>query len=139
MMGVLLYFQGKRYPLSTVDRYCSGLIAQNTYMGPIQPIPGNPHLIRVEVLVRDSPELGGVQIQNVQFDGQTVPLKPRDIFGQRGQASFQLPPGKYTLKWVVQRDKVKWPRTVRHEEEVNIDPRDLWIQIAIDGEEVSIQ
>src|SRR3989344_6693122 len=97
MTGVFLYFKGNGLPISASDPYSAGLMAQNTYLGPIQPIPGNPYLVRVEVHVRDSPELGGVQIQSVEFDGESIPLKPRDIFGNRGQASFQVPPGKYTL------------------------------------------
>jgi len=114
------------------------LFVQNTYMGPIQPIPGNPQLVRVEVLVRDSPEASGVQIQSVIFDGQAIPLKPRDIFGKRASASFQLSPGNYRLRWTVNRDKFAWPRSISHEEEVSLDPRDLWIQILIEGERVSI-
>jgi hypothetical protein len=109
-----------------------------TYLGPIQPVPGDPHLVRIQIIVRDSPESGGVQIQNVEFDHQTIPLKPRDIYGNRGGASFQLPPGKRKLRWVVQRDKTIWPRTISHEEEVNIDPRDYWIQILIVGETATI-
>lgn len=115
----------------------SGL-AQNTYLGPIQPIPGDPHLVRIQILVRDSPESGGVQVQSVEFNGQGVPLKPRDIYGNRGGASFQLAPGKQKLKWVVQRSKMIWPRTITHEEEVTIDPRDYWIQISIVGDQATI-
>ena len=102
-------------------------------------MPGNPQLVRVEVIVRDSPEAGGVQVQNASFNGQGIPLKPRDIYGNRGSSSFQVPPGKYKLRWIVQRDKVEWPRTISHEEDVTIDPRDLWLQIYIEGEEASIR
>lgn len=115
------------------------LITQNTYMGPTAPVPGDPYLVRVEVLVKDSPDIAGVQIQNVTFNGQSIPLKPRDIFGKRASASFQLQPGKYTLRWTVNRDKTIWPRTITHEEEVTIDPRDLWIQILIEGDSASIR
>ncbi len=114
------------------------LLAQNTYMGPTEPIPGNPSLVRVEVLVRDSPALAGVQIRNVIFDQKEIPLKPRDILGKRASASFQLPPGNYTLRWTVEKDKVIWPRTTTHEEIITIDPKDLWIQILIEGDQVSI-
>ncbi len=115
------------------------LFGQYSYQGPNRPVPGNPQLVRVEVLVRDSPKAGGVQIQSVAFNGQGIPLKPRDIYGNRGSASFQLPPGKYKLAWVVQRDNFLWPRQVPHEELVTIDPRDLWLQISIEGEEASIR
>ena len=138
MMGVLLYFKQAAMPATATDHYSAGLVAQN-YMGPIKKIPGDPHLVRIEVIVKDSPEQGGVQIQSVKFDGQAIPLKPRDIDGNRSKASFQMAPGKYTLRWVVQRDKTIWPRTFTHEEEVNVDPRDLWIQVTIQGEKASIQ
>lgn len=115
------------------------LFTQNTYLGPTAPIPGNPELVQVEILIKDSPDLAGVEVQSVTFDGQAIPLKPRDIFGKRGAASFQLRPGKYTLRWTVNRDKIIWPRTLSHEEEVTIDPRDLWIQIIIEGNHASIR
>lgn len=115
------------------------VLLQNTYLGPTKPVPGNPRLVRVEVSVRDNPELGGVQIQSVAFNDQTIPLKPRDIHGNRGKGSFQVKPGKYKLKWTVRRDQVLWPRTTSLEEEVNIDPRDLWVQILIEGEKASIR
>ena len=139
MGGVLLHFKKGSLPPYPQDPHSAKLLVQNTYYGPVQPIPGDPYLVRVEVLIRDSAELGGVQIQSVEFNGQSIPLKPRDIFGNRGKGSFQLPPGQYALRWVVRRDKVAWPRTVAHEEEVTIDQRDLWVQITIEGEEASIR
>jgi hypothetical protein len=122
--------------LSIFDSAC---LTQNTYLGPITPIPGNPQLIRVELIVNDDSKAGGAQIQQVKFHETEVPLKPRDINGFRGQGSFQLPPGKYKLIWVINRDKFTWPRTVSHEEIVTLDPRDLWVQITIQGDEASIR
>ena len=77
------------------------LIAQNVndYLGPKQKVPGNPQLIRVQVLVSDDPNPQGAQIVRAEFHRHEIPLKPRDIYGFRGQASFQTPPGKYKLKW----------------------------------------
>lgn len=115
-----------------------GPIAQNTYMGPTSPVPGDPYLVKVELLIKDSPDAGGAQIQSVTFDGRDIPLKPRDIFGKRGAASFQLAPGTYSLRWTVNRDKIVWPRFMSFEEEVNLSPRDLWVQILIEGEHASI-
>jgi hypothetical protein len=115
------------------------LVAQsvNNYLGPNEKTSG-PELVRVQILVNDDPNPQGVQIVSAQFDGQAIPLKPRDIYGFRGQASFQLRPAKYTLKWKVRRDRRIWPRTTTHEEEVLIDPRDLWLQITITGDQASI-
>lgn len=137
MMGTLLFFKQGAYPLSS---HHSGLLAQNVneYLGPSQRSPGNAKLIRVQVLVNDDPNPEGVQIVNAELDQKSITLKPRDIYGFRGQASFQLKPGKYKLRWTVRRDKFAWPRTVEHEEEVTLDPRDLWIQITINGENASI-
>lgn len=117
----------------------STLWSQNTYFGPNSPPPpGSPHLIRIQVLLRDSPDPGGPTIQSASFNGKTLPIKPPDIYGNRGGSSFQLPAGKYQLTWVVQRDKTVWPRTVRHEETVYLDPNDFWIQIVITGDEAVI-
>jgi hypothetical protein len=116
------------------------LIAQNTntYLGPDQKVLGNPQLVRVQVLVYNDPNPKGVIVSSVDFGGSNVPLKPRDIYGFRGQASFQKPPGKYKLKWTVQRDEQTWPRKVTHEEDVILDARDLWIQITISGDKAEI-
>lgn len=114
-------------------------VVQNTYLGPIAPVPGNPQLIRVEIIVNDDPELGGLQIVDVKFNSTQIPLKPRDINGFRGQASFQLPPGKYKLSWKLNRDKYVWPRTVSHEQIVHLNARDLWVQVTIQGEDASIR
>lgn len=138
VLNLAIYFYQARTYLSCPPSE-GGLITQNTYLGPKEPIPGKPHLVRVEILIKDSADLAGVQIQSVTFDGQSIPLKPRDIFGKRGAASFQLEPGKYTLRWTVNRDKIIWPRTLSHEEEVIIDPRDLWVQILIEGDQASIR
>ena len=115
-----------------------GLVTQNVneYLGPTAPIPGER--IRVQILVNDDPSLEGVQVESAEFNHKNIPLKPRDVYGFRGQASFQTPPGHYMLKWTVRRDKLVWPRTVSHEETVNLDPRDLWIQITITGSKASI-
>lgn len=114
------------------------LLAQ-TYLGPKEFGPKNAELIRVEILVKDSPDLSGLQIQNVSFNGVQIPLKPRDIFGKRGDASFQLPPGKYILRWTANRDTIVWPRVLRFEEEVNLDLRDLWVQVQIIGDQATIR
>lgn len=139
MMGVLLFFKQGDLPLMAASHH-SSLITQNTntYLGPNQKVPGNPQLIRVQVLVYNDPNPKGVEIGEVDFDGTSIPLKPRDIYGFRGQASFQKSPGKYKLSWVVERDKQAWPRTINHEEEVILDPRDLWIQITITGDTAEI-
>ena len=73
-------------------------VASNTYLGPIKPAPGTDKLIRLEVLVRDSPQANGLQIVSVTFDDTDIPLKPRDIYGNRGNASFQVKPGVYKLR-----------------------------------------
>ena len=110
----------------------------STYLGPKAPVPGNPKLVRVVVLVQDSQELAGVSIHSVSFNQTDIPLKPRDIHGYRGGASFQLPPGEYPLEWVIQRDKTYWPRKITHKEIVTISPKDMWIQIQIIGDQASI-
>jgi hypothetical protein len=96
-------------------------------------------LIRLEILIRDSAEANGLQIVSVEFDNTDIPLKPRDIYGNRGNASFQVKPGVYKLEWVVNRDKFAWPRSVTHEEVVTVDPRDLWLQISIEGDTATIR
>lgn len=114
------------------------LLAQsNTYFGPKS--PSKLPLVQVEVLVQDSTELGGVRVISASFNQTDIPLKPPDINGFRGSGSFQVLPGKYLLTWVIQRDKIEWPRKIDHETEVIISPKDSWVQIYITGEEASIR
>jgi hypothetical protein len=112
----------------------------NDYLGPSDSKNSKTRsLIRVQIAVYDDKSPQGVQIQKAEFDQNSISLKPRDINGFRGQASFQNRPGKYKLKWTVQRDKIAWPRTETHEVEVTLDPRDLWLQITITGDTAQIQ
>ncbi len=117
----------------------AAILASFTYEGPTKPVPGRSQLVRIQIIVRDSPTSGGGQIQRVTFNDQNIPLQPRDIYGNRGKAGFELPPGTYPLRWVVQQDKITWPRNLTNEENVTVDPRDLWLQIEIVGSEVSIR
>lgn len=114
-------------------------LAQNTYFGPKEAVPNNAELIRIEVIIQDSPQLGGVRIEQASFDGHNIPMKTPDIYGHRGTASFQVMPGQYKLRWTVLRDTQVWPRTVDHEEIVHVSPRDLWVQITIEGEKATIE
>jgi hypothetical protein len=134
LIGTVLLFKQGSKPFDP-------FIAQsntNTYLGPHGKVPGNPQLIRVQILVSDDPNPQGVQIVSAVFNGQEIPLKPRDIYGYRGQASFQVRPDHYSLRWTVRQDKVTWPRTTSHEEDVNVDSRDMWIQINIIGDKATI-
>lgn len=112
--------------------------AGNTYLGPVGPTPGNPQLIQIQILVMDDPNPSGLQVTRVEFNQKNIPLKTRDIYGNRGGASFQLPPGSYRLKWSVNRDKIVWPREIEHEEIVHVSPRDSWVQIEIVGNQANI-
>ena len=114
------------------------LLASNTYLGPTTPIPGKPQLVRIEVLVRDAQDPAGPQVVSVNFNQMNVPLKPRDIYGNRGSGSFQLSPGQYKLRWVTNQNKIIWPRNATHEELVTVSPRDLWVQVQIDGDQATI-
>lgn len=139
MLGVLLFFKQGELPLMSLNHH-AGLVAQNTntYLGPNQKIHGNPQLVRVQILVYNDPNPKGFRMVSAEFDGADIPLKPRDIYGFRGQASFQKSPGTYKLRWEVEGDRKAWPRTVKHEENVTLDSRDLWIQITLTGEKAEI-
>ncbi len=137
-LGTLLFFKQGAFPFMANNHHA--LVAQNTntYLGPRAPVLGNPQLVRVQILVYNDPNPKGLQIVEASFDGTDIPLKPRDIYGFRGQASFQKPPGQYTLRWKVQKNQRIWPRKESYEEAVTLDPRDLWIQITITGDKAKI-
>lgn len=138
-LGVIIAFKVKT-PDRSQMAFCPKLISQNVndYLGPNGVKPGEKGLVRVQVLVNDAPNPKGVQIISAEFNQKSISLKPRDIYGFRGQASFQVPQGKYKLKWKVKRGEEGWPRTETHEETVQVDDRDLWIQITIVGNSASI-
>src|SRR4051812_38872253 len=102
ILGIGLSFVHFQLNAPTRDPFSlPGQTASNTYFGPVKQAPGNGQLIRLEILVRDSPEANGLQVVSVEFDNTDIPLKPRDIYGNRGNASFQMRPGTYKLVWVV--------------------------------------
>ena len=109
--------------------------AQSTYYGPTSPVPG---LIKIEIQIYDDPELGGPKIVEVQFHNQQIALKPPGVRGYRGGASFQLEPGSYDLIWRVSSSTFTWPRTVKHQQKIQIGPRDVWVQIAIHGNAAAV-
>lgn len=139
ILGTLLFFRQNELPIGTASHH-SNLIGQNTntYLGPNQKTKGNSQLVRIQILVYNDPDPKGVTIVDADFDGANIPLKPRDIYGFRGQASFQKRGGKYKLRWEVERNGPGWPKTVTHEEQVTVDPNDLWIQITIVGDKAEI-
>ena len=51
-VSTLFYFNRGPFPSGE-------LLASNTYLSPTKPIPGNPQLVRVEVLVLDSSDPAG--------------------------------------------------------------------------------
>ncbi len=133
--ATFLFFRQGTFPLQ------SELIAQNTntYLGPHSDKSRSAQeLVRVQISVHDDPNPKGVTIESVEYDQRPIPLKPRDIQGFRGQASFQSKPGTYKLRWKVRISKQWWPRTTTHEEEVQVDGRDLWLQISITGDNATI-
>lgn len=121
--------------------FSSVLFGQSIYYGPkASPHfdgPTNNHLIRVQIAVYDAPSLDGVRIKDVSFNNQTVALQSPDLKGFRGEAGFQVAPGTYTLIWNVSRDQFAWPRTIRHKEKIQIEKREEWVQITIQGEEMN--
>ncbi len=117
---------------------------QVPYYGPdesphvTQPSPKVSQKIRVQILVYDQPDLGGLTIQEVSFNGTTLALQPADLNGFRGGGSFALSPGSYSLNWIVSRDARVWPRTIKHRQTVQITSKDSWMQVTIQGDQVTV-
>lgn len=114
------------------------LAASYTYLGPDGSAQKRPGLVQVQILVRDSADPSGPEVTSVTFNNNNVPLQPRDIYGNRGNGSFQLESGTYQLRWTVNIRKKIWPRNATYTHEVEISPRDSWIQISIEGDKASI-
>lgn len=89
-------------------------------------------------MVYDQPDLGGLKIETVTFNGTDVGLQPPDLYGFRGGGGFLLKPGKYQLEWTVSKDKMEWPRTLNYKQTVEINSRDTWVQVTIKGDKAII-
>ena len=117
-------------------------LAQGAYYGSPPPphflAPSPTNQIRVQIEIYDDPKLGGVRIRDISFNGQDIALQSADLKGFRGEAGFQLAPGTYNLVWTVTRDQIIWPRTIRHREKIAIGKKDEWVQITVQGEQVTI-
>ena len=115
------------------------LFAQSTYYGPTsQPSPLSPHLVKVQIQAYDDPDLGGAKIASLSFNQTAIPLKPSDIYGFRGSAGFQLKAGSYSLNWETSNGTNNWPRTIKHQQQIQVQDKDVWVQISIQGEKVVI-
>ena len=115
------------------------LLAQSIYYGPTSPpSPFTPHLVQVQVEVYDDPADGGQKVESAVFNQISMPLKPADVYGFRAGGGFQLPKGDYPLVWETSRGENNWPRTVKHKQMIKIQDKDVWVQITIQGEKVTI-
>ena len=139
-LSAVFFFMEQEARDRTVSEGAAPLIASagTTYFGPKSPVVGNPQLVRIEVVLKDSADSSGPQLVSVTFYNKNIPLKPRDVYGNRGSASFQVPPGKYKLNWTVNRDRYVWPRRVEHEMVVTVSPRDLWLQLEVQGDQATL-
>jgi hypothetical protein len=109
--------------------------AQTPYYGPTSP---QSNLIKVDIQIYDDPDLGGVRVEEASFNGQSIMIKPPGLHGFRGGGGFQVKPGSYRLVWVVSRMSTDWPRTIRHEQKIQVKQGDVWIQVSIHGNRVDI-
>ena len=100
--------------------------------------PGVDHIIRVEIAVKDDVLSSKGQIMEVQFNDETLILRPADSQGRRGSTFLQLNPGNYTIKWKVKNNSYSWPRYSQHKKIVPITSKDLWIHIFIEGKNITI-
>ena len=112
----------------------SALLAQMPYYGPSKPSSG----VQVQLMVYDQPDLDGLKIESVTFNGTDVALQPPDLYGFRGGGGFLLNPGKFQLEWTVSKDKMDWPRTLNYKQTVEITPRDTWVQVTIKGDKATV-
>jgi hypothetical protein len=120
------------------------LIGQVPYYGPnegphfTQPRLSVSEKVRVQILIYDQPDLGGLKIEEVIFNGTSLSLQSADLNGFRGGGSFQVIPGTYQLVWKVSRSTKDWPRVLKHQKEIKINQRDSWMQITIQGDQSTV-
>lgn len=133
-----IFFVGKTVSKTKAAKIQTLEIAQNTYFGPKENSKQSGELTRIELLVRDDPKNSSYPIIEVEFNSMEIPLKPGGIFGNRGGASFQLPAGKYLLKWKVQRDRRIYPRTLTFQKQIHVNGEHLWMQIIVEGDQATI-
>jgi len=117
----------------------SSLFAKTTSsFRPIPERPGSPHFVRVQITVTDISDETDMQIVHAEFDRQKIALRPPNPTGIRGKLHAQVFPGTYSLSWIVER---KNPRTTREsfEKEIEIDPKEEWVDILIEGDTIEVR
>ncbi len=123
---------------------CAFTLAQTPYYGPnepphfSQPLANTYDYTEVQINVYDQPELGGLKIVDVSFNGSSLPLQAPDLHGFRGGGSFKMKLGSYPLVWKASRDSSSWPRTVQFKQTVQVGKRDDWLQITIRGDQAQV-
>lgn len=95
-------------------------------------------LIRVEIYVKDDIEKKDGKVNSVYFNNRKLYLTPPDPEGERGSNFFQLPPGKYILKWSTKVDRYIWPRDLKHKKIIELKKEHGWTFIKIEGDKLTI-
>jgi hypothetical protein len=96
------------------------------------------HLARIEIAVKDDLKSPNGKVLKVEFNDDTLALKPSDPQGTRGSTFIQIQPGTYTITWNVKNNKYTWPRYTTHSKQIKIESTDLWIHILIEGKNITI-
>lgn len=123
---------------------CAFFIAQSPYYGPNEPphfstpLPGTYDYTEVAINVYDQPELGGLKIESVSFNGTNISLQGADIHGFRGGGNFKVKLGSYPLVWSASKDSQTWPRTVQFKQTIQVGKRDDWLQVTIRGDQAQV-
>jgi hypothetical protein len=135
-LHIIFYLGALLFAIGTAFFWKNTCSAQTPYYGPTSPVAG---LIKVEIQVYDDPDLNGVKVEEVIFDGKNIPLKPVGIHGFRGGGNFQVKAGSHLLIWRISKgSKAPWPRVVQHQQKVEIREGNDWVQITIQGEQATI-
>jgi hypothetical protein len=123
------YVVAEKYPKSTISR---------PHIFKAKYIPSDANIVRVEIEIYDDTTKDYYDIIEVEFNDETIDLLRANASGERARQYFQLPPGKYLLKWKVSISKNKWPTYETYQKIITLKDTEKYVLISITGDKATV-
>ncbi len=98
--------------------------------------PGFHHKVKVHLMVKDGKDIDTARVIYVIFNGKEIPLKKGSPL--RANYHTSLKPGTYPIEWSLLKAKTGFTREANFHKRVKIKEGTPWVEIKIEGDELSI-
>lgn len=92
----------------------------------------------VQITFRDPDDDANTIIRSAYFQGKTIPLRNRSPNRFRAEIHKKLPAGTYEIRWVVETDISTFSEIKEIRKTFIIRPQDVWVDILIEGENMTL-